>query len=195
MRKRTILILLIISTIVSITYILLSYFGLTRFLMLHIYNPNNYIESYSKLAKADKNNKTKIVLQSDKENINKIKPFLNSILDQTCKVDDIIIVLPDKNINTPNYLSKFSTIVEGTGISNTVKKQKNANTLLILLKDNIIYGKDFIEKIVQKSIESNNHVQGKYSTLYQIKKINSENLGDETQKADKFSYSENFKRF
>ena len=162
MEKRTIIIMLIISTLISLSVIILSYFGIIRYIMIKFQSPESFITNYHKLPK----NKEKIILavSTTPERINKIQPMIISILDQTIKVDQISLILPQKYIeenNTiPNYLTKIVNILPsgkkyGSECCNSLipmlLHEKECDTIIIALKDNVIYGKDFIEKMLSES--------------------------------------------
>ena len=192
MNKKTLWILLIISTVLSVTLILLNYFGITRLIRLHMFKSKNYIENYSKLRIANDKRNTKIVVETNDKNLKKIEPMLNSILDQTCKVDNIILLVPN-GVKVPDYVKKIANI-ENSNIKNTLLKQKESNTDIIHLNPNIVYGRDFLENLVKKSEESEKNLCGKYSKLYKIDKVDINDIDKTFSDFDKFKYSENYKR-
>ena len=111
MNKKTVIIITILSTILSIIFILSSYYGIDRYLSLHMKSCENFINKYSYLPKAS-TNRVVISFSTTPEKINKIKPMINSILDQTVKVDAIyMVLLADKNYNTPKYITNVATVV------------------------------------------------------------------------------------
>ena len=89
----------------SLIFSLLLYFGIIRYLNLYIYNPKSYLKKYFELEKAY--NK-KVVINLSITNPDKLKPVINSLLDQTVRVDEISIntdkKLPDFISNQP-YMS------------------------------------------------------------------------------------------
>ena len=162
MKKKTVIIITIISSIISLIMILLSYFGINRYLLLMIKDSESYIANYSKLPKADNKNKVVISLTTTPDNIYKIKPMINSILDQTVKVDQIILVLPhnykEKGYNIPEYINKVANIVpsgrdygEGTKLLPILLREKECDTTIIALDDDIVYGNDFIYTMIEES--------------------------------------------
>ena len=195
MKKSTILIFLIISTIISVIFILLNYFGINRLLMLHIYGSKSYRENYSKLPKVSDEKQVKIFVSANKNTINRMEPTITSILDQTNRVDKIYLVLSDKNLTVPDFVSKVCNIVhsicDGESINCVVSKQKDSDVELIMIRPDVVYGKDFVEKIVEEGEKTNDNLEGQYSKLIKIKNCSGENLLGNFQK---FSYSENFKR-
>jgi hypothetical protein len=157
MKKKTILILTIISSIISIIYILYCYFGFDRYLECHYRDSKKFIENYKNVNKI--NNKNIVVsFTTTKDRINNIKPMINSLLDQTIKVDRIYLVnyLFDDN-DIPKYLddivNKIPCKVDygyGTSIIPILLKEKDKNTIIINVKDNIVYSKDFLENVVDE---------------------------------------------
>lgn len=150
----------IIMTILSLLFIILTYFGITRYLTLQLQSPDTYIENYHKLPKSDAK-KVNIVIYSDSKNINRLKPMINSILDQTIKVDRIFLVTTDITFDKlPEYLKKIVTVLPsakkyGGEFANSLipmlLNEKNADTTIVTLKNNMVYGKDFIETIINMS--------------------------------------------
>lgn len=160
MEKRKVIIITIISTIVSLILILLSYFGIFRYLMLHINSSEPYIHRYSSLPSADKG-KVVLAISTTPERINKIKPMINSILDQTVKITQIILIIPhDDSYKLPSFLQKIVTLYPlgkeyGDNCCNTMVPmmlhEKECDTTIIALLDNVVYGKDFIETLLELS--------------------------------------------
>ena len=160
MNKSKVIIITIITTILSIIYSILSYIGITRFLWLHLCSSKNLIEKYNNLPKANKKQKVVISFTTTPQNIKKIKPMINSILDQTVKVDLIILVSPEKyKFNEfSNYIKNVAYIIPSannygkwTNIIPVLLREPDCNTTIIALNDNIIYGNDFIFTILEES--------------------------------------------
>jgi len=150
------------------------------------------------LPKPDK--KVVIVINTTPTRLVDIKQTINSILDQTVKIEQIIIVLPQKYIdskpNFPNYLSKFVIFIPsgkeyGSNLSNSLIPvllcEKDNDTSIIILKDNIVYGQDFIETLLnlEKSnvdsvlkMEKNDAILVK-SNYYDCNNIKNGNFFDE----------------
>ena len=167
MEKRKVIIMTIISTIVSIIVILMSYFGITRYLMLHGQSSEPYIHRYSSLPSADKG-KVVLAISTTPEKITKIKPMINSILDQTVRITQIILIIPhDDSYKLPSYLQKIVTLYPlgkeyGDNCCNTMVPmllhEKECDTTIIALLDNVVYGKDFIETLLELSDKNPNTV-------------------------------------
>jgi hypothetical protein len=125
-------------------------------------NPTEYyVNKYSKLPKADKK-RVVIVFSVNQDEIGNIKPFINSLLDQTVRVDDIAFTAPVKNkelipknlrnvINTYVYDKDYEDL--GTIIP-TVLREPESNTKIIIVEPNNIYREDFIQTMVEKSNEN-----------------------------------------
>ena len=157
MNKKTVIIITILSTILSIIFILSSYYGIDRYLSLHMKSCENFINKYSYLPKAS-TNRVVISFSTTPEKINKIKPMINSILDQTVKVDAIyMVLLADKNYNTPRYITNVATVVlagkdygGGTKIIPILLKEKECDTTIIAMNDNVVYGQDFVFTMIEE---------------------------------------------
>ena len=76
--------LFIFMTILSLIITILYYFGIVRYLELHIRENKKYLENYKKLEK-NYDKKVIISMSSTPKNIDKMDPMLNSLLDQTVK--------------------------------------------------------------------------------------------------------------
>ena len=164
MTKRNTIIFSIIISIISAIFILLSYFGITRCWMLKLQNPDTYIENYNKLP-TTKQKRVVLSFTTIPDNINKIKPMINSILDQTVKVNQIALVTPyhynGQKYNFPPYLKNVANNFpsgknygEGTKLIPILLREKECDTIIIAINDNYIYGKDFVETMV-KAVEDN----------------------------------------
>jgi hypothetical protein len=105
--------------------------------------------------------KTIIAINTTLQRIEKIRPMLNSILDQTIRVNNIILIIPQDDIDSgytiPSDIKKIATLFPkgkdyGTRFSNSIipmlLTQKECDTTIITLLDNIIYGKDYLETIL-----------------------------------------------
>lgn len=207
--------LFIILTILSLIITLLYYFGIIRYFQLHFYNTEKYLENYKKLDKAS-NNKVIISFSTSPENIKNIKPMLNSILDQTVKVDNIFLNLPkDKKYEIPEDYKKILNIFncgQDYGCANkfipTILREENNNTIIILLEDDYVYGKDFIESLIESYETNKNAIISKKGILVipeffdmNIFNRNINELDDQwiqnciNCKKTNLSYSENYKSF
>jgi len=164
MKKRTIIIVTVIATIISLATILLSYFGITRYIYLNLQGLESYIKMYPKIPKT-KNN-TVVAINTTVEMINKIKPVISSILDQTVRVDRIIVIIPQTDIDNgyklPDDLNSVAILFpsgkdygEGCCASMVpmLLHEKECSTILLSLMDNVVYGKDFIETMITSSEE------------------------------------------
>jgi hypothetical protein len=135
-------------------------------MILHLKDYNSYLEDYKNLDKADENNKVVISFTVSPDSINKIKPFLKSILNQTVKVDRINLnVTRDSNTIVPDEYRKMLSVNKidkeyGDNIDciPTIIREFDKNTKIIILSPDTVYGKDFIEYLIQCSNEDPNSV-------------------------------------
>jgi hypothetical protein len=207
--------LFIILTILSLIITLLYYFGIIRYFQLHFDNTEKYLENYKNLDKAS-NNKVIISLSTTPEKIKKIRPMINSLLDQTVKVDNIFLNLPqDKNYDIPEDYKKILNIFscgQDYGCANkfipTILREENNNTIIILLEDDYIYGKDFIESLIESYETNKNAIISKKGILVipeffdmNVFNRNINNLDDQwiqnciNCKKINLNYTENYKSF
>lgn len=161
------IIISIIATILSLLFIALSYFGIYRYISLHFSSCDGYIEKYKNLPKAS-DNRVVLTFTTTPEKIDKLKPMINSILDQTVRVNQIIMVIPEyirNKYKIPDYLKDIVTIIpsgknygEGTKLIPTLLREKESDTIIIAINDNIVYGKDFLQEMIEKSNKNPNTI-------------------------------------
>uniref|UniRef100_A0A6C0H3D7 Glycosyltransferase 2-like domain-containing protein n=1 Tax=viral metagenome TaxID=1070528 RepID=A0A6C0H3D7_9ZZZZ len=159
MRRSTILVIIIVSTLFSLLLTFFSYFGYTRFLACHVNNSD--IENYRKLPRAA-DNKVVISFSVKPDKMNKLKPFINSILDQTVKVDLIAMIIPEgdttNKYDIPKYIKDVAAVFyagrsygNGTKIIPMLLREKECTTTIIALNENRVYGQDFIHSLLEES--------------------------------------------
>jgi hypothetical protein len=162
------LMLTVVSSILSLIFILLSYFGLIRYISMYIYSSEKFIYTYSSLPKTT-DKRVVITFSTTPSQIHKIKPMINSLLDQTVRVDRIILSIPYKykgeKYEIPEYLKKVVTVIpsgkdygECLGVIPTLLKEKESDTIIICVKDTKVYGKDFIETLLEHEAKNANTI-------------------------------------
>lgn len=152
----------IVSTILSILFILLSYYGISRYIYLCYTGCDTFVSSYTNLDKADKNNRVVIGISSlkDSQNPRDLVPTINSLLNQSVKTDEIgIYTRSNKQFGScvSDYVNIYSDVSNSNpfpALTESLKKEVNGNTKIILLSDSAVYGSDLIEELVSAS---NNH--------------------------------------
>jgi len=158
--KKTMLIFVIVITVFSIIHILLSYFGIIRYLTIHASGNQSYMKNYSKLPECVKDKRTVLSFSLEPSDIDKIKPMLNSVLDQTVKVDAIFATVKQGNEDLiPEWIKKIAVILPSgkdygdcNNIVPILLREKESDTIIITIQNDMVYGKDFIESIVDESI-------------------------------------------
>lgn len=159
MEKKTIIILSMITAVISMIYLLLQYFGFLRYTGLYLFSPEKYINNYKNLDKIDENNRIVISLTTTPQKMKKIKPVICSLLDQTVRVDSIYITVPQgSEYKLPKKLKDVVTVFRTkqdrgdiSPILSTLIREGDDDTKIIILGDSTIYGKDFIERIIDES--------------------------------------------
>jgi len=89
----------------------------------------------------------------------KLKPVINSLLDQTNRVDQISLNIPsNKSIDIPEEYTKVVNVFklgkctnDSDGLKATIKREHDADTKIIYASASKIYGKDLVENIVETS--------------------------------------------
>ena len=91
----------------SLIFSILTYFGIIRYINMYIFSSSSYANSYKTLERA-KNDKVviNIMINPDKHSIS--SAVINSLLDQTVKVDEINI-FSDNPITLPSSLGIYAT--------------------------------------------------------------------------------------
>ena len=150
--------LFIFITVLSLLITLLYYYGVTRYLMLHIKDTNGYLENYKNLDKANIDKKVIISISVQPQKIDKINPMINSILDQTVKVNQLVLNLPNnKEYNIPKKFKDIFTIFrcgkdygECNKFIPTLLREESKDTIIILLDENYVFGQNYIEDIIEE---------------------------------------------
>ena len=156
--KKEWIIFSVIWSFLSLIFSFLLYFGIIRYMNLYIYNPKSYIKKYFDLEKAC--NK-KVVINLSITNPDKIKPVINSLLDQTVRVDEISINT-DKKL--PSYIKDLNKVVRiyQTNLCTKpcIMRENDNNTIILFINDDKIYGKDFIQDAIDEyKNQANNEVK------------------------------------
>lgn len=158
--------MILIIALFVLLYICLAYFGLIRKLTLNLKNPEDYIYNYRQTDRINSPNyKFIISLSTTAEDISKMKPVISSLLDQTVRVDEICINVPPNCVNMiPSYMDKCLKVYKLSrdygkfnNLIPVLRREIDADTVLISLENNLVYGKDFIEKITEPYCNDNDN--------------------------------------
>ena len=169
------ILLSIFFSLLSVVFMFLSYYGLTRLYKIKTGNCEAFAKGYIKLSKAP--TPRKIVVSMSGDNFEKLKPTVLSLFDQTFRPDQIIISVPPNsvmdldpfvlstNLITVHKLSK--DYGKCCNIMSPLLREKDGDSILIIATQNTIYGTDFIENMVEASEKNPNCVI--YTTGYNAK--------------------------
>ena len=165
--------LFIFITILSLIITVLYYFGIIRYVLLYFKNTNSYLEKYKNLDQADKEKKVIISISVAPDKILKIKPMINSILDQTVKVNQIVLNLPNNiEYDIPKEYENIFTVFrcgkdygECNKFIPTILREENNNVIIFLLDENYIFAKDYIENMIEEYKKNNCSVISKGGIL------------------------------
>lgn len=144
---------------------ILSYYGLIRYGLMYWRSPEYYINRYTALPKADKD-RVVVAFTASPDEMAKMGPFVKSILDQTVRVDDIALTIPYKNTGkVPAELKKVLSVYgyskdydDASNLICSILREPEANTKVILVEPNVIYGPDFVQTMVKKSNENKDKI-------------------------------------
>jgi len=158
--RRPGLILSLILSILALVYIILDYQGVIRCWKLRSYSIESYLNEYSKIPKSKE--RVVVVFSASEAEMAKLKPFINSLLDQSVRVHDIVLVTPYKNMkNVPENIKKnfsvrgYSKDYKDAGkLVCSVLTEPDANTRVILVEPSQVYGVDFVESMINASVEN-----------------------------------------
>lgn len=219
-------IIFLVITLLSIVFTLLSYYGLLRYLSIRFTSLEKYANIYKNSPDITLDNIKRIVvtftltkdqvndLTSSKYTFTDLENTIKSLLDQTKKVDMIAINIPkDNNIDVPKRLSNFVSIFylnkdllehNANSLIPTLKREAETNTVIISIPNTyIIYGKDFIETIVDSFVNNKKPIRCNSNILLVTPSMFDESILDITNPTvnwlDKYinnfydiNYSENY---
>lgn len=162
MKKSHVITLTLISTVVSLIFIVLSYYGITRYVSMRTCkNIEKYTNTYAALEHAGEDPKQRIVvvLSIPARGIHAMKPTIASILDQTVRVDQIALHVEDESVKTPEYMRDIINVFPvarnygalGTRMIPALLREKDIHTIILALRGDYVYGKDYIETMVNEA--------------------------------------------
>jgi hypothetical protein len=143
--------------------VIIFHFDIPRYLLLHTNSiVDKLIKNYMKIPHHTLTNKVIVSLTTTSNRITKIKPMLASLLDQSVRVDKIVLNLVDGvDYKIDETLKNMVEIIysgkdygKGTKCIPTLLREGDKNTIIIMLDDDYIYGENFIETLL-KMIEDN----------------------------------------
>ena len=160
--KKALATISIITSLISLLYLCLSYKGIIRYSELYIKSPKKYENDYKKLEYFDNNKRVVISLAPSLKELKNIESVVKSLLNQTVKVNLISITLPygDKYkipVSIKDSVSVYRTKTDYgdlNAIISTAIREGESNTQIIVLGADKIYGENFIEEILEKSKEN-----------------------------------------
>ena len=169
MNRRTKIILIFASILVSLIIIVVMYYGVDRYLSLKMSSnkrAQKLIENYTKLSPSS-DSRTVITFASKDDH--DILPTVLSLLDQTVRVDQIALnsclkkAPSDTCLKAINVFRVSPKTEQFQGIVPTLEREKYATTNIIWLRDDYIYGKDFIELLFDERKQPTQSVIAKNS--------------------------------
>jgi hypothetical protein len=157
-KKRTVIILTLIISFIFMIISLLSYFEITRYFKVKYKSTESYISDYKNIPKLS--DKKIVVSFSISDSLDNHKAFLNSIIDQTIRVDSIDVNISnsqkDKNLVSEDYKDILTTYYIGgdygkfNGFLPTMERETDKGTIIIWVKPDYIYPSDMIQDLVEK---------------------------------------------
>lgn len=140
----------LIFSVVTLIYIIMVYYGLDRYLLLHVKSTEGYISKYSGIEKDQE--KVVVVFDGNTCTNTALKPFLNSLLDQTVRIDDICVCLSTESKKKfPSFVSVQECDKNCNPLSLVVLREMEGDTFLLVLKPDLVYGQDYIAQMLEKA--------------------------------------------
>jgi hypothetical protein len=173
MSKRSFQIISLILSVLALIYMFCARYQLTRFVNLMYFGSPSfepYIKSYAKVSKASPKDKVVIAftLKPSQRQLSKLRPFIKSLLDQSKRVDDIVMTIPSQ-LEYPAELEKVVSVqkfykdyrIEEQDVGNlilSVLREPESNTRIIIVNPEFIYGKDFVANMIEASDTNPNSI-------------------------------------
>ena len=148
---------MILTLLILLILVIIFYFDIPRYFLLHTKSKtNNLIQNYMKIPHHKLPNKVIISVTTTPYRISKIQPMIASLLDQTVRVDKIVLNLVEGlDYNIDESLKDMVEIIysgrdygKGTNCVPTLLREGDKNTIIVMLDDDYIYGENFIETLV-----------------------------------------------
>jgi len=129
---------------------------------------NEYIKNFSKKPRIKTKSKIIVSITCKPCDINNLMPMLISLLDQSTKIDGIALNIPyetrdgETYDNIPDCLKDIVSIYrchdygKQNNIIPTLLRESEYGTIIICLDEKVIYGKNFIKKLLRESLMNNN---------------------------------------
>lgn len=178
MSSKTFHIISIALSILSILFSIMTYFGIIRYIKLYMTKSvDRYAEKYTDLPVATEKRTVIVLSVENQSDIDRIIPTVNSLLEQTVRVNQIFIVLPcESNCVVPDSLKKVLTVIkpgkvydeQHQDLISVLQREKEKNTLIIKASKGIIYGQDFIQNVIEKSEEHPESIIRDESDLFML---------------------------
>ena len=156
-------ILIIVVSVLSLVVTVASYYGYARYFKLRFdNNTSKYAHDYLKLDRGASKKKILVSLYCSNDTpYDAIKDTINSILDQTVRPDQIIVnVPPGSTLKLDDAIVSNAIGVvhimpkdygEPSSLISPLLREKDAGTIIILASERVIYGIEFVEKMLAAS--------------------------------------------
>jgi hypothetical protein len=121
---------------------------------------DKYVEKYTDLPFASEKRVVVVLSVQNEDELKSIIPTVNSLLDQTVRVNQLFLVLPiDSDFEVPENLTKVLSVVKPgkvyddkyQDIISILQREKEKDTFIIKVSNGIIYGNEFIENVIETS--------------------------------------------
>lgn len=155
--------LMLVSMLVGLFTLFYMYFDYNGYLRYRHITTNEEVDTkvvseYAKLAPASTFQKVVVVVYAKKIN-ERLIPCLTSLLDQTVRVNELVVMTESKSEDYPEvanmalivpitYSPEMCPSDEVYALVRAITRERDINTLVIFCKKDVVYAKDFVERVV-----------------------------------------------
>lgn len=139
---------------------------ITRFVSLHARSAETFVRRFAAAPRADVPDRVVVSLTTIPDRVSRIRPTLNSLLDQSRRVDAIYLNLPSRGrregraYQVPAFLREYGPVEvvdcgedlgPATKLLPTLAREKDPDTRIIVTDDDQVYPRNMVETLVAAS--------------------------------------------
>lgn len=170
--KKSYVLVSIVLTVLQIVFCLLDYFDVFRRMRMRRVSTKSLIDKFTSLTLAEYDGNVIASLYVDNNTDSRdLKNTINSIMDQTVRVERINVNMPDdcsfevsEDVASVIYVYKIpscsgmestasGTELTGPKFAPEISRQRDGNVIILFFKNGIIYERDIVERAVGSCVE------------------------------------------
>jgi hypothetical protein len=163
MSKKIFQLFCLFFSMLYLVYIIVDHFGYCRRYELYTKPTEHFLTKYKTKTRA-KGPKTIACFTTDDPST--IRPFVNSLLDQSAKLYEIVAIIKYKNMGKiPEDLKKILSVHgyskdygDASSVICSVLREPEADTRIIITDPTVLYGKDFVQEMIDASEKNPNKI-------------------------------------